>query len=301
MTKKDLENKNFYVNGIYIKEIVLNELNISLTNLNKNIKKFNIKLLLNNWKFTQDMVDKYFTDNKGRMRGNISKTYGLKPEEIYNSIHDIKEKPTCKNCGKDVKFRGPSEDKGYDNTCSYKCSSQLKINKANKEFNTKADKVHKNKYDYSQVNYIGVNEKIKIICPIHGEFEQKPQLHIRGHGCPACGIISNQENLGWTRERYKNIKTILYFVKIKESDSLYKIGITKNSLKTRFTKDMDKIEVIIEKDFIDGSIAFDMEQDILKQYKKFRLGESKILKSGNTEIMKLNSNKVRNIVSLLKI
>lgn len=113
MTKKDLENKNFYVNSVYIKEIVLNELNISIANLNKNIKKFNIKLLLNNWKFTQDMVDKYFTDSKGRMIGNISKTYGLKPEEIYNSIHDIKEKPTCKNCGKDVKFRGPSKDKGY--------------------------------------------------------------------------------------------------------------------------------------------------------------------------------------------
>ena len=45
---------------------------------------------------------------------------------------------------------------------------------------------HNNKYDYSQVNYVDMNTPIKIICPRHGEFMQKPRDHIRYAGCPRC-------------------------------------------------------------------------------------------------------------------
>lgn len=45
---------------------------------------------------------------------------------------------------------------------------------------------HNNKYDYSQVNYVDMNTPIKIICPKHGEFMQKPRDHIRYAGCPRC-------------------------------------------------------------------------------------------------------------------
>jgi hypothetical protein len=40
--------------------------------------------------------------------------------------------------------------------------------------------VHNNKYDYSKVEYINTNSKVKIICPIHGEFEQTPHNHLTG-------------------------------------------------------------------------------------------------------------------------
>jgi hypothetical protein len=30
-------------------------------------------------------------------------------------------------------------------------------------------------------------ELIKIICPIHGEFNQKLEAHLNGHGCSKCG------------------------------------------------------------------------------------------------------------------
>lgn len=46
--------------------------------------------------------------------------------------------------------------------------------------------VHKNKYDYSNVEYKNAHTKIKIICPIHGEFFQAPYSHLQGHGCPMC-------------------------------------------------------------------------------------------------------------------
>lgn len=41
-------------------------------------------------------------------------------------------------------------------------------------------------YDYSKVEYIGYKEKVCIICPIHGEFWQRPVSHLEGHGCPKC-------------------------------------------------------------------------------------------------------------------
>lgn len=47
-------------------------------------------------------------------------------------------------------------------------------------------KLHNNKYDYSQVNYISSTEKVEIICPIHGSFYQAPSSHKRGVGCPKC-------------------------------------------------------------------------------------------------------------------
>ena len=47
-------------------------------------------------------------------------------------------------------------------------------------------KIHGNKYDYSLVNYKSSKEKVIIICHKHGEFLQKPSLHLFGHGCAKC-------------------------------------------------------------------------------------------------------------------
>jgi very-short-patch-repair endonuclease len=56
-----------------------------------------------------------------------------------------------------------------------------------KEFVAKANKIHSNKYDYSESKYINANSKLKIICPDHGPFYQRPGLHInQKQGCPKC-------------------------------------------------------------------------------------------------------------------
>ena len=39
-------------------------------------------------------------------------------------------------------------------------------------------KVHRKKYDYSKVNYIGLTKPVIIICKKHGEFKTTPKLHI---------------------------------------------------------------------------------------------------------------------------
>ena len=56
------------------------------------------------------------------------------------------------------------------------CSNRKKM--TNNDFINKAIQKHGNKYDYSLVNYIDRNTKVKIICPIHGEFEIKPEGHL---------------------------------------------------------------------------------------------------------------------------
>jgi len=50
---------------------------------------------------------------------------------------------------------------------------------------------HKNKYDYSLVNYKSAKIKVIIICKTHGEFFQAPSHHKMGNGCPTCSNISN--------------------------------------------------------------------------------------------------------------
>lgn len=45
---------------------------------------------------------------------------------------------------------------------------------------------HNNKYDYSLVKYVNKKTKVKIICPIHGVFEQTLPSHLSPSGCPSC-------------------------------------------------------------------------------------------------------------------
>jgi hypothetical protein len=59
------------------------------------------------------------------------------------------------------------------------------------EWVEKSKQKHGNFYDYSLAVYVNNNTKIKIVCPVHGEFEQQPNAHSdKGDGCPKCGLES---------------------------------------------------------------------------------------------------------------
>ncbi len=62
------------------------------------------------------------------------------------------------------------------------------------EFIKRSIKVHGNKYDYSLVKYQNKWTKVKIICLIHGMFEQVAKHHWLGYGCPLCNE-SKGENI----------------------------------------------------------------------------------------------------------
>jgi very-short-patch-repair endonuclease len=55
-------------------------------------------------------------------------------------------------------------------------------------FRDRANIIHNNFYIYPLDDYKRNNINIKIICPIHGSFEQRPDNHLMGKGCKQCGI-----------------------------------------------------------------------------------------------------------------
>lgn len=50
----------------------------------------------------------------------------------------------------------------------------------------RANKTHNFYYDYSLVEYTRAKDKVNIICPVHGIFEQTPDTHYKS-GCRQCG------------------------------------------------------------------------------------------------------------------
>jgi hypothetical protein len=65
------------------------------------------------------------------------------------------------------------------------------------EFIEKAINVHGTKYDYSLVNYVNSITKVKIICPAHGIFKQKPNNHLQGQNCPRCSNVVSKPCDSW--------------------------------------------------------------------------------------------------------
>ena len=56
------------------------------------------------------------------------------------------------------------------------------------QFIQKAQSIHGNLYDYSKISdFIMSKDKVCIVCPKHGEFWQRQDIHLSGHGCPKCG------------------------------------------------------------------------------------------------------------------
>ena len=54
------------------------------------------------------------------------------------------------------------------------------------EFIRRARLIHGDKYDYSLVEFKRSTDKVKIICPIHGVFEQRVANHLNGQSCLQC-------------------------------------------------------------------------------------------------------------------
>ena len=54
------------------------------------------------------------------------------------------------------------------------------------EFIERAKNKHGNKYNYSNVSYVNNQTNVTIICQEHGEFERRPDVHLRGEGCYQC-------------------------------------------------------------------------------------------------------------------
>jgi len=91
------------------------------------------------------------------------------------------------------------------------------------EFIKKGSKKHNNKYDYSLVKYKNNKTQVKIICPEHGIFEQRPDNHLH-NGCPMCAnnilyttgdFIEKANNVHNNRYDYSLVKYKTAHIKVK--------------------------------------------------------------------------------------
>lgn len=106
------------------------------------------------------------------------------------------------------------------------------------EFIQKARKVHGDKYNYSLVDYKNAHTKIKIICPIHGEFEQRPNNHLDGRGCLKCASQNKGKKISKT-----NTKNTDYF--INKSKEIH--GDKYDYSKVNYINNRTKVEIICPK------------------------------------------------------
>lgn len=163
------------------------------------------------------------------------------------------------------------------------CNICSQINKGKKsqsnteEFIKKAKKIHKNKYNYSKTNYTKSGEKLTIICPIHGDFQQRANDHLNGKGCSKCGYANL--NNGWNYTTFKNQcskyddNAIFYVIKCyDEEEQFYKIGITSRSIQKRYgtKREMPYKYEIIQEIKTNSLIAFKLEKFFLKKSKNFK-------------------------------
>lgn len=85
----------------------------------------------------------------------------------------------------------------------------------------KFEKVHGNRYDYSDAVYQGMLKKVNIRCPEHGVFQQKAQDHFNGAGCLQC----YKDDLAKQREEKKlkilKICEYIYADRYDYSNSVY--------------------------------------------------------------------------------
>lgn len=77
-------------------------------------------------------------------------------------------------------------------------------------FISKANIVHGELYDYSNVSYTDAHTKVAITCKQHGDFLQTPNKHLDGRGCPECKRMQARMNVDEFIKRSNNIHSSKY-------------------------------------------------------------------------------------------
>lgn len=85
-------------------------------------------------------------------------------------------------------------------TCGREATSASKQDSA-KSFIKKAREVHGALYDYGSIVYVDSMTDVSIECKIHGSFNQRPNNHLVGKGCPRCAIEARPDYKTITRKK----------------------------------------------------------------------------------------------------
>lgn len=142
-------------------------------------------------------------------------------------------------------------------------------------FILKANSIHGDKYDYSQVNYIRSISKVKILCKFHGVFEQTPNAHLVGQGCPKCNVThgwSRSQWVSWCTNKCLNSVFVYIIRLVNDSEVFYKFGITSNfnkrfENKKRMPYEYELVRLV---EVFDFGMCYDIENQIKKNVYEFK-------------------------------
>ncbi len=112
-------------------------------------------------------------------------------------------------------IHGDFKQTPHDHLSGCGCKNCAKISRSNilrknqEIWINQAKATHGDKYDYSKVNYVNAHTPVKLICPIHGDFDIEPSNHVKQHqGCPDCGNLR--------KGQYRKSNTEEFIVKSKK-------------------------------------------------------------------------------------
>lgn len=120
-----------------------------------------------------------------------------KAKLIYGDIYDYSKVIYKRNdvnvtiiCDKHGEF----EQRASTHLEAHRCPTcgRESMKYSSEKFVEKAKLIHGEKYDYSESKYLGSNEKVVIICRIHGKFRQTPSCHYL-NDCPRCSSGKSEE------------------------------------------------------------------------------------------------------------
>lgn len=171
------------------------------------------------------------------------------------------------------------QDKGC-RVCGYIKNAQS-LKRSDEQLLKDFRKVHGDRYEYPELVNNGSHNKIKIICSIHGLFEQEPHSHIKGQGCASCGSEKNRYNpstwsiSNWIKsaEKSKNFDSFkVYIIELYDestNERFFKIGRTFLKIKSRLLKVPYKYNIL---HFFEGSAKemFDLEVELKRNNKEYK-------------------------------
>lgn len=134
-----------------------------------------------------------------KIRARTNEEFILEANIIHNNEYEYislyergKNKIEIKHikCGKNF-FQSPLDHLGGHGckNCAYKKMGKARA-LSKEQFIEKAIAVHGYRYNYELIEYENHMTHVKIICSIHGLFNQTPNNHLAGDGCNKCGNLS---------------------------------------------------------------------------------------------------------------
>jgi len=222
----------------------------------------------------EERIDSYIKD--------IRKKYKNKYEYDFSGVKTIASRIKIK-CETHGEFTLPLDRHMRGQECP-KCENEIKLTPI--RFKKRADIIHKERYDYSKIK--NVKGSVDIICSIHGVFSVDPKKHLKGIGCPKCGISKGEARV----EQYL-IENNIEYVREKIFDGLDK---------KRFDFYLSKKNVVIEYDGVQHFKAIEFfggEKGLEKIKTNDKLKDS-FCRNKNIKVLRIPYTDYDNIYNILK-